>query len=376
MSDRAYNFSAGPAVLPEPVIKQAQQDLWNFRGSGMGVCELSHRGPEFDEILAEAFADCREVGSIPDSHHILFLQGGATTQADMVPMNFLHEGMTADYLETGKWAEDAIQEAGYYAKLNGGKVHIAGSTREENYRRLPLEKECSYTNGAAYLLYVSNNTIFGLQYNRVPKTTSPIVCDMSSDMFSRPIDWSHFDMVYAGAQKNLGPSGQAMVVIKDEFMKKAPKDRVGRMHDYSVHASKESRFNTPNTFAIYLMGQTFKWIRREFGSLDQVDQYNKEKAAILYDAIDNSDFFEGHVTEMQDRSLMNIPFRTPTPELDKLFCKEAKKHGLLTLEGHRQTGGMRASMYNAFPIEGCRKLAEFMKGFESQHRTQVAGASA
>ncbi|MFU8827957.1 MAG: 3-phosphoserine/phosphohydroxythreonine transaminase [Phycisphaerales bacterium] len=376
MSERAFNFSAGPGALPEPVIKQAQEDLWNFRGSGMGVCELSHRGPEFDEILAEAFSDCREVGSIPDDYHILFLQGGATTQADMVPMNFLQEGMTADYLETGKWAEDAIKEAGYYAKLNGGKVHVAGSTKAGNYRTLPAEKDCSYTANAAYLLYVSNNTIFGLQYNRVPQTKSPLVCDMSSDMFSRPIDWSHFDLVYAGAQKNLGPSGQALVIIKDEFLQKAPKDRVGRMHDYHIHASKESRFNTPNTFAIYLMGQTFKWIRREFGSLDQVDQYNKEKAAIIYDAIDNSDFFEAHVTEQAARSLMNITFKTPTPELDAEFCKQAKKHGLLTLEGHRQIGGMRASIYNAFPIEGCRKLAEYMKTFESQHRTQVAGASA
>jgi len=376
MSDRAYNFSAGPGALPEPVIKQAQKDLWDFQGSGMGVCELSHRGPEFDQILAEALADCREVGSIPDSHHILFLQGGATTQADMVPMNFLHEGLTADYLETGKWAEDAIKEAGYYAKLNGGTVHIAGSTKAENYKRLPKENECSYTKDAAYLLYVSNNTIFGLQYNRVPQTKSPIVCDMSSDMFSRPIDWSHFDMVYAGAQKNLGPSGQALIVIKDEFMQKAPKDRVGRMHDYRIHADKESRFNTPNTFAIYLMGQTFKWIRREFGSLDQVDQYNKEKAAILYDAIENSSFFEAHVTNAEDRSLMNITFKTPTEELDAEFLKEAAKHQLLTLAGHRQIGGMRASVYNAFPIEGCRKLAEFMKSFESQHRTQVAGASA
>lgn len=376
MSDRAYNFSAGPGALPEPVIKQAQQDLWNFQGSGMGVCELSHRGPEFDQILAEALADCREVGSIPDSHHILFLQGGATTQADMVPMNFLNEGMTADYLETGKWAEDAIKEAGYYAKINGGTVHVAGSTKEEGYTRLPTDKECKYIDDAAYLLYVSNNTIYGLQFNRVPKTKAPLVCDMSSDMFSRPIDWSHFDMVYAGAQKNLGPSGQALVIIKDEFLQKAPKNRVGRMHDYHIHAAKESRFNTPNTFAIYLMGQTFKWIRREFGSLDQVDQYNREKAAIIYEAIDNSNFFKCHVTETESRSLMNITFTTPSPELDAEFCAQAKKNGLLTLKGHRSIGGMRASIYNAFPIEGCRKLAEFMKNFESQHRTQVAGASA
>ncbi len=376
MSERAFNFSAGPGALPEPVIKQAQQDLWNFQGSGMGVCELSHRGPEFDQILGEALADCREVGSIPDSHHILFLQGGATTQADMVPMNFLNEGMTGDYLETGKWAEDAIKEAGYYAKINGGTVHVAGSTKDEGYTRLPADKDCKYVDDAAYLLYVSNNTIYGLQFNRVPKSKAPKVCDMSSDMFSRPIDWSHFDMVYAGAQKNLGPSGQALVVIKDEFMQKAPKNRVGRMHDYSIHAAKESRFNTPNTFAIYLMGQTFKWIRREFGSLDQVDQYNREKAKIIYDAIDNSDFFKAHVQEADARSLMNITFTTPNAELDEEFCTQAKKQGLLTLEGHRSIGGMRASVYNAFPIEGCRKLAEFMKTFESQHRTQVAGASA
>lgn len=376
MSNRAYNFSAGPGALPEPVIKQAQKDLWDFDGSGMGVCELSHRGPEFDKILGEAFEDCRAIGKISDEYEVMFLQGGATMQADMVPMNFLKEGQTAQHIDTGKWANDTIKEAGFYAKLNGAKVHVAGSTKNETYCRLPMDSECSYIDDAAYTLYVSNNTIYGTQFNRIPAVKGPIVCDMSSDMFSRPIDYSKFSMIYAGAQKNLGPSGQVLVIMKKSFMETAYKGRNGRMHEYAIHAEKESRFNTPNTWAIYMMGQNFKWLLKEFGSLEQVSQYNSEKAKILYDAIDASDFFTGHVTVAGDRSLMNIPFRTPSEELDTLFLAEAEKQGLKTLAGHRDTGGMRASIYNAFPIEGVKKLVEFMQGFEMAHKGKTSVASA
>ncbi len=363
-TDRVFNFSAGPAVLPEPVIKQAQQDLWNFRGSGMGVCELSHRGKEFDTILEEAEANAREVGRIPDNYRVLFLQGGATHQADMIPMSFLPEGATADYINTGKWADDAIKEAGLVGK---GTVHVAASTKEINYRRLPFDDEYTFTPNAAYCLYVSNNTIMGTRFKQPPPTDAPIIGDMSSEMFARPVDWSKFAMTYAGAQKNLGPSGQVMAVIRDDFLAKAPQGTLGRMMDYNVHATKGSRFNTPNTFAIYLMGETFKWIKREFGTLEEVERFNDEKAALIYDVLDASDFYIPHVTEREHRSVMNISFRTPTEDLDAEFLKAAGEQGLKTLKGHRSIGGMRASIYNAMPREGCAKLADFMKAFAAQH---------
>ena len=369
---RAYNFSAGPAVLPEPVIEQAQKDLFNFRGSGMGVCELSHRGPEFDAILEEARADARTVGKVPDNFQILFLQGGATTQADTIPMSWLPEGTTADYINTGKWADDAIKEARLVGK---GSVNVAASTKEINYQRLPYDNEYSFTQNAAYCLYVSNNTIYGTRFVKPPKTDAPIIADMSSEMYARPIDWEPLSMTYAGAQKNLGPSGQVMCCIRDDFLAKAPKENLGRMFDYNIQAQKESRFNTPNTFAIYLMGQTFKWILKEFGTLEQVEQFNNEKAALIYDTLDNSDFYTPHVTEPDHRSVMNIPFKAPTPELDAEFVNKAHQQGLTTLKGHRSTGGMRASIYNAMPREGCQALADFMKTFEREHANKSTAAA-
>ena len=364
-SDRAFNFSAGPAALPEPVIQQAQKDLWNFRGSGMGVLELSHRGTWFDGILEEAEADCREIGKVPDDYRVLFLQGGATTQADTIPMSFLGKGQTADYIDTGKWAHDAIGEAQRHARNVGATVNIAGSSKDANYDHLP--KRYSFTNDAAYCLYVSNNTIFGTQYQTPPDAPAPLIGDMSSDFFSRPMDIRRHAMLYGGAQKNLGPAGQALVIVSDAFLAKAPSDTLGKMFDYQVQAKKGSRYNTPNTFAIYLMGQVFKWIKTEFGSLEQAETYNRDKAQLLYDAIDSSEFFEAHVQDKADRSYMNIPFKTPTPELDKLFVKNAEAGGFTTLAGHRSIGGMRASIYNAFPVEGCRQLVAFMQAFEREH---------
>ncbi|MCA9294344.1 MAG: 3-phosphoserine/phosphohydroxythreonine transaminase [Phycisphaerales bacterium] len=371
-TDRVFNFSAGPAALPEPVIQQAQKDLWNFKGSGMGVLELSHRGKWFDGILEEAEADCREIGKVPNNYRVLFLQGGATTQADMIPMSFLGKGQTADYVDTGKWAADAVGEAQRHAKNIGASVNVAGSSKNDNYCHLP--KSYNFTKNAAYCLYVSNNTIFGTQFQAPPDAPAPLIGDMSSDFFSRPMDIKRHAMLYGGAQKNLGPAGQALVIVSDEFLAKAPKDTLGKMFDYQVQAAKESRYNTPNTFAIYLMGQVFKWIKKEFGSLEQAETYNRDKARLIYDAIDNSDFFEAHVKEQADRSYMNIPFKSPTPELDALFAKEAEAKGFTTLDGHRSIGGMRASIYNAFPVEGCRKFAEFMRAFEREHagKTTVA----
>lgn len=377
MSDRAYNFSAGPAVLPEPVLEQAQKDMWNIFGSGMGVCELSHRGPEFDRILAEAEADCRAIGKVPDNYRVLFLQGGATTQTDMIPMAWLRKGTTADYLDTGKWMSDAVKEAKVYAKIVGGSVNVAGSTKEIKYERLPREEECSFTDSAAYCLFCSNNTIFGTQYwGRIPRAKGPLICDMSSDYFSRPIHWTDYAMTYGGAQKNLGPSGQALVVISDEFLATAPDPgEVGVMLDYKTQSKKESRFNTPNTFAIYLMGQTFKWLLKEFGTLEEVERYNKEKAAVIYDYLDGQDFFIPHVVEKNDRSFMNITFKCPTEALDEQFINEADAQGLKTIAGHRSIGGMRASVYNAMPIEGCRKLVEFMATFANANKGAASGAA-
>lgn len=361
-TDRAFNFSAGPAVLPEPVIQQAKNDLWNVFGSGMGVCELSHRGPEYDRILEEALAITREVGKVPDNFHILFMQGGATLQTAMIPMSFLPKDKTADYFDTGKWAHDAVAEA---AKI--GKVNVCGITRDENYCRLPAESETNYTPGAAYCFFVSNNTIYGTQFNRFPNTDAPLVCDMSSDIYCRPIEWNKYAFVYASLQKNLGPSGQACIMVEDSFLQKAPDDTLPKLMDYKVAQKKQSRYNTPNTFAVYLMGQVVKWIKDEFGGLEQVEQYNKEKAALLYDMLDNSSFYTAHVTNPDERSLMNIPFRTTSEALDEKFIVEADKQNLKTLAGHRSIGGMRASIYNAMPIEGVKQLVEFMKNFESEN---------
>ena len=367
--DRVFNFSAGPAALPEPVIQQAQKDLWNFRGSGMGVLELSHRGTWFDRILEEAEADCREIGRVPKDYQVLFLQGGATTQADTIPMSFLPAGKTADYIDTGKWAADAIAEAQRHAKNVGAKVNVAGSSKDANYDHLP--KGYNFTKDAAYCLYVSNNTIFGTQFQTPPNAPSPLIGDLSSDFFSRPMDIKRHAMLYGGAQKNLGPAGQALVIIADAFLAKAPSDTLGKMFDYNVQAKGQSRYNTPNTFAIYLMGQVFKWIKKEFGTLEQAERYNRDKAAIIYDAIDGSDFYEAHIKNPSERSYMNIPFKCPTPELDKLFAKHAEAKGFTTLDGHRAIGGMRASIYNAFPVEGCRQFAEFMKSFERENASRA-----
>ena len=363
MSDRCFNFSAGPALLPEPVLEQAQKDLWNFRDSGMGVCELSHRGKEYDRILEEAILDCREVGSVPDDWHVLFMQGGATMQFACIPANFSGDGRTGDYLDTGVWAEKAVKEAQRFP----GVVNVAASTKNESYTRLPTDDEANYTEGAAYLHYCSNNTIMGTEFKRVPqpKPGVPIIRDASSDIYARPVDFSKYDMIYASAQKNLGPSGGALILISDEFLQKSDDSTVATLMSYRVMAEKESRPNTPNTFAVYLMGQVFKWIQRE-GGLETMQARNERKIAPLYEYLDNSEFFTPHaVTE--DRSIMNASFHSPNADLDTVFVREAEKKGLKTLKGHRSIGGMRASVYNAFPEKGISALIDFMKAFEMEH---------
>tara|TARA_X000001036_G_scaffold92346_1_gene84788 strand:+ start:548 stop:1642 length:1095 start_codon:yes stop_codon:yes gene_type:complete len=359
-TDRILNFSAGPAMLPESVLHQAQNDIWNIDGSGTGICEHSHRGPVFDKILAEAVADCRAVGNIPDDFEILFLQGGATLQFAMVAMNFLGEGETANYLDTGVWTNKAQKEA---AKI--GNVHIAFDGSKCKYDHCPSNDEIDSVDNAAFMHYCTNNTIYGTRFVDVPASDAPVICDMSSDIFSRPVDWSKFDMVYAGAQKNLGPSGTVLVIVRKSMLEKCP-DALPMMLNYSAIAKKGSRLNTPPTFGIYLMGKVFKWILSE-GGLDLIEKKNEHKAGLIYHALDaNKDFYTTFARECC-RSRMNIAFKTKSPELDALFIEEATKQGMSGLKGHRDLGGLRASIYNAFPEEGCARFAEFIETFAANH---------
>ena len=359
-TDRILNFSAGPATLPEPVLKQAQKDLWNIADSGIGVCEHSHRGTVFKKVINETVSDCREVGNVPEEFDILFLQGGETLQFAMLSMNFLNDGQTANYIDTGVWTTKAIKEA---KKI--GNVHVAFDGSESNYDHCPDKGELNLIDDAAYLHYCSNNTIYGTRFTNVPETNSSVICDMSSDMFSRQIDWSKLDMAYAGAQKNLGPSGTVLVIIRKEMLEKCH-DSLPLMLNYKAIASKDSCLNTPPTFGIYLMGQVFKWILSG-GGLQGIEERNERKAGMIYQALDsNKDFYTTFARECC-RSRMNISFKTKTPELDALFLEESSKLGMSGLKGHRNLGGLRASIYNAFPEEGCERFAEFLESFAVLH---------
>ena len=353
--DRIFNFSAGPAILPEPVLKQAQQDCWNIFDTGVGVMEHSHRGKAIDRVLQEAEADCRTIGNISDDYEIMFLQGGATTQFGMIPMAFLAAEQTADYPDTGVWTTKAIKDAKLF-----GNVNIAYDGSVDNYRRVPGADELDLTDGAAYLHYCSNNTIYGTRYNQPPQTPAPLICDASSEMFSRPIDINAHSMIYAGAQKNLGPSGVTLVIMHKDLLENANQDVITMMN-YQKLAEAGSRLNTPPTFGIYMIGQVFKWIISE-GGLATIEQRNDAKAKLIYDVIDELDFFTGH-SEVACRSVMNVTFRTPSDELDAKFLAETASQQMSGLKGHRKVGGIRASIYNAFPIEGCEALAQFMKDF-------------
>ncbi|MBC8203721.1 MAG: phosphoserine transaminase [Planctomycetes bacterium] len=355
-TERALNFSAGPATLPEPVLKQARKDIWDIEESGIGICEHSHRGPVFDNVINEAVADCREVGSIPDEFEILFMQGGATLQFAMLAMNFLKAGTVADYLDTGVWTSKAIKEA---KKI--GSVNVAFDGSVTNHDHCPSDDELHLSQDAAYLHYCSNNTIYGTRYEHVPTTNAPVICDMSSDIFSRAIDWSKHSMVYAGAQKNLGPSGTVLVVIKKSLLEQCD-GSLPLMLDYKAQASKGSMLNTPPTFGIYLMGQVFKWILNA-GGLSAIEQRNEAKAAVIYDALQGCNGFYSLIAREDCRSRMNISFRCQTPELDAIFLETAAAHRMSGLKGHRSVGGLRASVYNAFPFEGCEKFAEFLTDF-------------
>jgi phosphoserine aminotransferase len=357
--DRIFNFSAGPAVLPESVLREAQADVWNIDGSGIGILEHSHRGAVVNRVFEEAETDCRRLAGVGDEYHVLFLQGGATMQFIMVPMNYLGSGATADYLDTGTWTTKAIKEAKRF-----GNVNLAFDGKACDYRHVPSDAgEISLTADAAYTWYCSNNTIFGTEYATTPETATPLICDASSDIFSRPLDTSRHAMVFAGAQKNLGPSGCALVIVRKDFLEAAGGD-VPSMLDYAKHADQGSRLNTPPVFAVYMMGRVFKWILEQ-GGLDAMAKHNRDKAAILYDVIDGSGGFYQPVADADSRSLMNVTFRTPDETIDKRFVEEAGRERMSGLKGHRSAGGLRASIYNAFPRAGCETLASFMKTFAS-----------
>jgi phosphoserine aminotransferase len=357
---RVFNFSAGPAVLPIPVLEEIQRDLVALPGVGMSILEISHRSKAFEAILAQAEADIRGLASIPANYTVLFLQGGASTQFSMVPMNLMSAGGTADYIDGGSWAEKAYKEA-----KKSGNARLAATTKAENYSRLPLQSELQLTAGADYVHMTSNNTIEGTEYNSLPDVGSvPLVSDTSSDMFSRPIDVSRHALIYAGAQKNLGPAGATIVIIRDDMVQRSAdkKATLPTMLSYAVHAENTSLYNTPPTFTIYAVGLVMKWIRAQ-GGLAAMLAINERKAGKLYAEIDRSGFYRG-TAHADNRSLMNITFRLPNEDLERQFVKESTAAGLDGLKGHRSVGGMRASLYNAFPEDGVDALVSFMKEFE------------
>jgi phosphoserine aminotransferase len=355
---RIFNFGAGPAVLPEPVLQQAQKDIWNLAGSGIGIMEHSHRGKAFAKVIGDAEAACRELAGIPANYKVLFLQGGASLQFAMVPMNLLSKDRTADYLVTGVWSEKAVKEA----KPFGG-VHEAATGKAGNFNRIPGSSELAYSKEPAYLHFTTNNTIYGTQWRSEPQppTGVPLIADASSDIFSRPIDVSRYGLIYAGAQKNLGPSGVVLVIIRDDLIERAPKD-LPTMLQYRTHAAEGSLYNTPPSFGIYIMGEVFKWIRNN-GGLAGMAARNEAKARVLYDYLDRSSFFKTTV-DKASRSLMNVCFRAPSEELEAKFISEATRRGFDGLKGHRSAGGMRASIYNACPKAGVEALVGFMAEFE------------
>jgi phosphoserine aminotransferase len=363
MTKRIFNFSAGPAVLPEPVLEKAQEAIWDAAGSGIGIMEHSHRGRLFERVRDEAEQACRDLAGIPDNYRVLFLQGGASLQFSMVPMNLLPADRTADYLLTGVWSQKALKEA----KLLGAKVHIAATSESTNFDRIPKAAEITYSERPAYVHLTTNNTIYGTQWRLEPAVPAgaPLVADTSSDMYSRPIDVSKYGLIYAGAQKNLGPSGVVLVIIRDDLVEAGPKS-LPTMLQYRTHAAEKSLYNTPPTFAIYVVGEVFKWIQGQ-GGLAGMAEHNESKARLLYDFIDQSDFFRG-TAQPDSRSLMNVCFRAPTEELESKFVAEATKRGLDGLKGHRNAGGMRASLYNACPRAAVESLVAFMKEFEQANR--------
>ncbi|MED4207324.1 3-phosphoserine/phosphohydroxythreonine transaminase [Neobacillus mesonae] len=354
---RAYNFNAGPSALPLEVLEKAQQEFIDFRGTGMSVMELSHRSSDYEAVHNQAKDSLKELLSIPEDYEILFLQGGASLQFSMIPMNFIKPEQKAGYILTGSWSEKAFKEAKLF-----GNPYEAASTKEGNYSRIPQLDELNYNADDAYLHLTSNNTIFGTEWKEFPSVDVPLIGDMSSDILSKPVDVSKFSLIYAGAQKNLGPSGVTVVIVRKDFIEKANKN-IPTMLKYGTHADNNSLYNTPPTFGIYMLGEVLNWAK-SIGGITEVAKRNEEKAKLLYDVIDESNgFYTGHA-EKDSRSFMNVTFRVKGEELEKKFLAEAGQEGFVGVKGHRSVGGCRASIYNAVPYEACKAFSEFMKQFQ------------
>lgn len=357
---RVYNFSAGPAVLPESVLKSAAEEMLDYKGCGMSVMEMSHRSKAFEEIIKTAESDLRELMHIPDNYKVLFLQGGASQQFAMIPMNLM-KNKVADYIVTGQWAKKAYQEAAKY-----GKVNKIASSEDKTFSYIPDCSDLPISEDADYVYICENNTIYGTKFKELPNTKGKtLVADVSSCFLSEPVDVSKYGIIYGGVQKNIGPAGVVIVIIREDLITEDVLPGTPTMLTYKTHADEDSLYNTPPAYGIYMCGKVFKWLK-EMGGLEAMKERNERKAKILYDFLDESKLFKGTV-EKKDRSLMNVPFVTGDAELDAKFVKEAKAAGLENLKGHRSVGGMRASIYNAMPEEGVQALVDFMKKFEEEN---------
>ncbi len=359
---RVYNFSAGPSMLPLEVLQQAAEEMLDYKGSGQSVMEMSHRSKEYQAIIDEAEADLRDLMGIPENYKVLFLQGGASSQFAMLPLNLLNKSGKADFVVTGQWAKKAYKEAARY-----GEAKVVASSEDKTFSYIPKLDPKDFTPDADYFHICMNNTIYGTKYHELPDTGNvPLVADISSCMLSEPVDVKKFGVLYGGAQKNVAPAGLTIVIIREDLIGN-PQEITPTMFNYQTHADNGSMFNTPPCYTIYIAGKVIKWIKEKFGSLEAMKEHNEKKAAILYNFLDSSKLFKGTVVP-EDRSLMNVPFVTGDADMDAKFVAEAKAAGFVNLKGHRSVGGMRASIYNAMPIEGVEKLVEFMAEFEKNNK--------
>ncbi len=361
MEKRIYNFSAGPGVLPDEVMLEAQKDFYSYKGEGLSVMEMSHRSKTYDGIIKEAEKDLRTLLNISDEYAVLFLQGGATLQFSMVPMNLMPPANKADYIVTGAWSKKAVTEA-----KRVGEINIAGTSADSNFNFIPKQETLNLSPDASYVHYTSNNTIFGTQFKTEPEVGDiPLVCDASSDILHKPIDVNKYGLIYAGAQKNMGPAGVALVIVKKSLLSRSP-ETLHTYLNYNTHVKADSMYNTPATFSIYIMGLVYKWLLKN-GGLDAMYKINLAKAKMLYDAIDNSDGYYIGSAAKEDRSLMNVTFNLKSEELEKKIIAEATEKGFSGLKGHRSVGGLRASIYNAFPTRGVEDLVQFMADFKANN---------
>ncbi len=363
MVKRVYNFFAGPATLPLSVIEEASKNVLEFNNLGFSILEISHRAKEFDNVIKQAQKDVKELMGLGDNYHVLFLQGGASLQFHMIPLNLMESGKPALYVNTGAWSKKAIKESKLLDETN---TKVVASSEDKNFSYIP--KDFDVDQNASYLHITTNNTIFGTEYHFIPETGNvPLIADMSSDILCRKLDFNKFALIYAGAQKNLGPAGTTLVVIREDMVKRCESKTLPTLLNYKTHVDKESLFNTPSVFAVYVVQLVLRWIKDEMGGLENVEKYNKKKADLLYSAIDEmGDFYRG-TADKDSRSLMNVTFRLPNEELEKKFVSEAADNDLIGLKGHRSVGGIRASIYNAFPYEGVEKLVDFMKKFRKNN---------